>query len=106
MLHRRSAPKLRAAFENDGGWPLHIDATGEDGRGTLLVAFAGWRRWVLGAWKIPTERADAILPKLQDVTSLFGAPCAIMRDLGRAVTEAAQAGYPIGVCSKVCRLAK
>jgi hypothetical protein len=89
-LHRTSAPALRAALEADGGWPLHVDATGEDGRGTLLVAFAGWRRWVLGAWKIPTERADAILPKLQDVTSLFGAPCAIMRDLGRAVTEAAQ----------------
>jgi hypothetical protein len=89
-LHRTSAPALRATLEADGGWPLHIDATGEDGRGTLLVAFAGWRRWVLGSWKIPTERADAILPKLQDVTDLFGAPCAIMRDLGRAVTEAAQ----------------
>jgi hypothetical protein len=89
-LHRTSAAVLRATLEADGGWPLHIDATGEDGRGTLLVAFAGWRHWVLGAWKIPTERADAILPKLQDVTALFGAPCAVMRDLGRAVTEAAQ----------------
>ena len=98
ILHRSSAPQLRAALEDDGGWPLHIDATGEDGRGTLLVAFAGWRRWVLGAWKIPTERADAIVPKLQDVTSLFGAPCAIMRDLGRAVSEAAQAlGEALGI---------
>jgi len=89
-LHRTAAPALKAALQADGGWPLHVDASGEDGRGTLLVAFAGWRRWVLGAWKIPTERADAILPRLQDVVSLFGAPCAIMRDLGRAVTEAAQ----------------
>lgn len=87
-LHQARADDLRAALETDGGWPLHIDATGEDGRGTLLVAFAGWRRWVLGAWKIPTERAEVILPRLRGVLERCGAPCAIMRDLGRAVTDA------------------
>ena len=90
-LHCASAPALRAALAADGGWPLHIDASGEDGRGTLLVAFAGWRQWVLGAWKVPTERADAILPRLREVTFRFGAPCAIVRDLGRAMAEASQA---------------
>lgn len=88
-LHAVRAPELRAALASDGGWPLHLDATGEDGRGTLLVVFAGWRGWVLGAWKIPTERAYAILPKLHRVVDHFGAPCAIMRDLGRAVSQAA-----------------
>jgi hypothetical protein len=29
---------------------MHVDATGEDGRGTLLLVLAGWRQWVLGAW--------------------------------------------------------
>jgi len=52
------------------------------------VALAGWRRWVLGAWKIPTERSDVILPCLHQVVQLFGAPCAVMRDLGRAITLA------------------
>jgi hypothetical protein len=37
-LHREKTPALRAALEADGGWPLHIDATGEDGRGTLVTA--------------------------------------------------------------------
>jgi len=87
-LHLARADRLRAALDADGGWPMHVDATGEQGRGTLLVALAGWRRWVLGAWKIPTERADAILPRLQWVTRVFGAPCAAVRDLGHAVTEA------------------
>jgi hypothetical protein len=91
LLHEARAAALRAALEQDGGWPLHVDATGEDGRGTLLVAFAGWRRWVLGAWKVPTERAEVILPRLRAVTERFGAPCAIMRDLGRAVKDAANA---------------
>jgi hypothetical protein len=37
---------LDSPMETDGGWPLHVDAAGEDGHGTLLVAFSGWRRWV------------------------------------------------------------
>ena len=89
-LHHARAPDLRTALEKDGGWPLHIDATGEDGRGTLLVSYAGWRGWALGAWKIPTERANAVLPKLRAVEALFGAPCAVMRDLGKAMIEAAR----------------
>lgn len=89
-LHQRRSPSLRAALAQDGGWPMHIDATGEDGRGTLLVVYAGWRGWVLGSWKIPTERADAILPRLRQVAEGFGSPCAIMRDLGRAMIEASR----------------
>ncbi len=90
-LHHAPAPALRAALAAEGGWPLYLDATGEDGRGTLLVAFARRRQWVLGAWKVPTERADAILPRLREVTFRFGTPCAIARDLGRANLEASQA---------------
>ncbi len=88
-LHLKHMDRLRSLLISDGGWPLHIDATGEDGRGTLFVAFAGWRRWVLGAWKVPTERTDTVLPCLREIVRQFGAPCAIMRDLGRAMTSAA-----------------
>jgi hypothetical protein len=88
-LHWKSAPALRAVLHSDGGWPLHIDATGEDGRGTMVAAFAGWRGWVLNSWKAPTECAEFILPGIQEAAAAFGPPCAIMRDLGRAMTEAA-----------------
>lgn len=103
-LHEARGAKLRAALDGDGGWPLHIDATGENGRGTLLVAYAGWRGWVLGAWKVPTERADAILPRLRNVVGLFGPPCAIVRDLGKAMISAAndlvaKLGRPVPVLS-------
>lgn len=87
-LHNAHIDELRAAMRADGGWPMHVDATCEAGRGTLLVVYAGWRGWALGAWKVPTERADVILPRLHQIVGRFGAPCAIMRDLGRAVTLA------------------
>ena len=87
-LHQARAERLKTALASDGGWPMHVDATGEDGRGTLLLVMAGWRQWVLGAWKISTERAELILPCLHETVRTFGAPCAAMRDLGRAMTPA------------------
>ncbi len=87
-LHEYKSEPLRRALVNDGGWPLHIDATGENGRGMLLVARTGWRGWVLDSWKVPSERADVLLPHLRSVIGKFGAPCAIMRDLGRAIIPA------------------
>jgi len=103
-LHEARADRLRVALKSDGGWPLHVDATGENGRGTMLIAFAGWRGWVLGAWKIPTERADSVLPRLRELVDLFGPPCAIVRDLGRAMIPAvndlvAELGLPIPILS-------
>lgn len=89
-LHEAKAGPLKAVIDLGGGYVLHFDATCETGRGTLFVAYCGWRRWVLGAWKIPTERADAILPKLKGIEGRFGAPRAIMRDLGHAGAEAAE----------------
>lgn len=90
-LHNAKAVSIRSALVEGGGYALHIDATCETGRGTIFVGYCGWREWVLGAWKIPTERCDVILPKLQDIEARFGAPRSVMRDLGHAVTEAAEA---------------
>jgi hypothetical protein len=70
-LHRARADDIKAALESDGGWPLHVDATGEAGRGTVLAVIAGWREWVLGSWKISTERADLILPCLRQVARIL-----------------------------------
>ncbi len=90
-LHLARAPALREVLAADGGWPLQVDATGEAGRGTLLIACAGWRHWTLGAWKIPSESADALLPCFREVVARFGAPCAVIRDLGRAMIPAVAA---------------
>lgn len=87
-LHRARIPQLKALLDEDGGWPLHLDTTGEAGRGTTLVVIAGWRRWVLCSRKIATERADLVLPCLRQTVRRFGPPCAAVRDLGKAVTNA------------------
>jgi hypothetical protein len=87
-LHYARAESLKAALLSDGGWPMHVDATGEHGRGTLFVVMAGWRQWVLGAFKPATEKAELLVPCMLKTVHHFGVPCAAMRDLGRAVTQA------------------
>lgn len=89
-LHQRRREEIKKTLDQDGGWPLHIDATGEEGRGTLLVLYSGWRKWVLGAFKIPTEHAEAIKPCIETVVTWAAPPVAIVRDLGRAMIRACE----------------
>ena len=60
VLHLARAPALRAAMSE--GYPLHIDATRENGRGGLFVCMNGWRGWVLMATRIPSEHTDHLRP--------------------------------------------
>lgn len=97
-LHASRIKDIQRALLQDGGYPLHIDATTEDGKGTLLVAYAGWRGWVLGAWKIPSERVDAIAPHITEICEKFGEPCAIVRDLGQTMARAVEEAADKMVC--------
>jgi len=97
-LHASHTKDIKRALSQDGGYPLHVDATTEDGKGTLLVAYAGWRGWVLGAWKIPSERVDAIAPHITEVCEEFGEPLAIVRDLGKTMARAVEEAAGRMVC--------
>ncbi len=66
------------------GYPLHIDATNEYGKGGLFLCMDGWRGWVLHAAKIATENAEELRPAIDKTLSLFGDPIAVVRDLGSA----------------------
>jgi hypothetical protein len=88
-LHHARSKALRTALASDGGWPMHVDATGEHGRGTLFIVMGGWRQWVLGAWKVATENAELLLPCMRETVRSFGVPYAIMRDMGGAVPRQA-----------------
>ena len=88
-LHRQRAPALRAAMQH--GYPLHLDATCDQGRGGLLLCRDGWRGWVLHAARIRSENAAELQPALQATLDDFGPPLAIVRDLGSAMAKAVAA---------------
>jgi len=79
---------LRRELDTDGGYWVHVDATGENGRGTTVAVYAGKRHWVLDVAKISTENADELLTVLRRVVERFGIPLAIMSDMGKAVLSA------------------
>lgn len=99
-LHLARAPALRAAMHE--GYPLHIDATCENGKGGLFVCMNGWRGWVLMAARIPSENADDMRPVVKKTVELFGDPIATVRDLGdagaNALDELRQRAIPDLVC--------
>ena len=99
-LHLARVPQLRAA--QAPGYPLHIDATCEHGKGGLFVCMDGWRGWVLVAGRIPSEHEDHLRPLIEKTTSLFGEPIAVVRDMGtggaKAVTPLREKAIPDLIC--------
>lgn len=99
-LHLARASALRAAMPE--GYPLHIDATCEHGRGGLFVCMNGWRGWVLMAARIPSEHTDHLRPVVDKTIELFGEPIATVRDLGEAGANALDGLRGCGVPDLVC----
>ena len=101
-LHLIRAPYLRAAIEKQGGYPLHLDATNDHGKGGLFVCMDGFRGWVLVSGKIPSEHEDHLRPLVEKTVSLFGHPLSTMRDLMKAgprtVASIRESGKPDLVC--------
>ena len=99
-LHLARAPQLRHAMR--AGYPLHIDATCEHGKGGLFVCMDGWRGWVLMAARIPSEHEDYLRPCVERTATLFGCPIATVRDMGEGVAKAVAALRTAGVPDFVC----
>jgi hypothetical protein len=99
-LHLARAPQLRAILVN--GYPLHLDATCELGKGGLFVCMDGWRGWVLVAGRIPSEHADHLRPLVERTTQLFGDPVATVQDMGKggakAISTLREKGIPDLIC--------
>jgi len=99
-LHLARVPQLRAA--QAPGYPLHIDATCEHGKGGLFVCMDGWRGWVLVAGRIPSEHEDHLRPLVEKTTRLFGEPIAVVRDLGTGGAKAVAPLREKGIADLIC----
>ena len=101
VLHLVRSPHLKAVLQ-EWGYPLHIDATSEHGKGGLFVCMDGFRKWVLCVGKIESESEEHLKPFVERTIELFGDPIATVRDLGQpgknAVAHLGQRGIPDFVC--------
>jgi hypothetical protein len=99
-LRLARVPELRGAMQQ--GYPLHLDATCEHGKGGLFVCMDGWRGWVLMAARIPSEHEDYLRPWVEKTAALFGAPIATVRDMGEGVGKAVAPLRARGVPDFIC----
>ena len=99
-LHLARVAQLRAALGE--GYPLHIDATCEHGKGGLFVCMDGWRGWVLVAGRIPSEHEDHLRPLVEQTTRLFGEPIAVVRDMGTGGAKAVAALREKSIPDLIC----
>jgi hypothetical protein len=99
-LHLARVPKLRRAMRD--GYPLHLDATCEYGKGGLFVCMDGWRGWVLMATRIPSEHEDYCRPLVEKTAALFGDPIATVRDMGEGMAKAVAPLRARGVPDFIC----
>jgi hypothetical protein len=94
IAHQQSSEAIREAMRRNGGYVLHLDGT-FDGHGPLLMSgIDSITQVVLANAKLPSERADKIVPFLQDIQRAFGDPLALVHDMGASILVAVAQVFP------------
>ena len=105
LAHRQSASRLREAMSLHGGYLLHLDATYEDQSPLLMTGIDAVMEIVLGNIKLPSEKADGIVPFLRQLNASFGPPLALVHDMSKGILRSIQQVIP-GVPDYICQYAE
>ena len=94
LAHRRCAARLQQAMSLQGGYILHLDATYEAKSPMLMTGMDAVMEIVLGNIKLPSEKADGIVPFLRQLKQCFGPPLASVHDMSKGILAAIQEVFP------------
>lgn len=94
IAHRQSTPKINQALQRNGGYILHLDATHEADAPALMTGLDSLSEFVLGNVKLPSERADHIIPFLKRLRGEYGTPVACVHDMGTGICKAVTEVFP------------
>lgn len=101
LAHRQSAPRLNKAMRAQGGYILHLDGTCEGGGPMLMSSLDSISQIVLGSVKVPSEKAEQLVPFLKDIKARYGVPIAAVHDMGPGILAAIKEVFP-GVPDFIC----
>lgn len=101
LAHRRCTQRLRQAISLQGGYILHLDATYEDKSPLLMTGFDAVMEIVLGNIKLPSEKAEGIVPFLRRLQECFGPPLALVHDMSKGILSAVAEVFP-GIPDFIC----
>jgi len=101
LAHKESRSKIKDLFSLRGGYILHLDGTCEGDSPHLMSALDEIAQIVLDNIKIPSEKADKIIPFLRRIKDSYGIPLALVHDMGTGILSAVKEVFP-GVCDYIC----
>ena len=94
IAHRQAAPTIKQAMRAKGGYILHLDATCGGKEPLLMSSLDSISQIVLGNVKLPSEKAQTIIPFLEHIKQLFGEPIASVHDMGAGIINAVAEVFP------------
>lgn len=94
MAHRESRQRMRRAMALRGGYILHLDGTCEGDSPHLFSGLDGIAELVLDNIKLPSEKADLLIPFLRQIKQQYGAPIALVHDMGKGIILAIREVFP------------
>ena len=94
LAHRRQAEKIKHAMQTKGGYILHLDSTCDGNSPMLMTGLDSVSNIVLGSVKLPSEKAEKIIPFIRELIGLFGDPLAVVHDMGSGIMKAVATVLP------------
>jgi uncharacterized protein YbaR (Trm112 family) len=94
IAHEQAAPAIKQAMHARGGYILHLDATCDGKEPFLMSSLDSISQIVLGNVKLPSEKAETIIPFLEQIKRLFGEPVASVHDMGKGILRAVAKVFP------------
>ncbi|NQU65053.1 MAG: transposase [SAR324 cluster bacterium] len=94
IAHQQCADRIKQAMQLKGGYIFHLDGTCEGQSPLLMSGLDSLSEIVLGNVKLPSEKADKIIPFLKDIKEKFGVPLALVHDMGKAILNAVAKVFP------------
>jgi len=101
LAHKESRGKIKDLLLSRGGYILHLDGTCDGDSPHLMSALDEIAQIVLDNIKIPSEKADKIIPFLRRIKQSYGIPVALVHDMGAGILSAVKEVFP-GVADYVC----
>jgi len=101
LAHKESRSKINELLFLRGGYILHLDGTCEGDSPHLMSALDEIAQIVLDNIKIPSEKADKIIPFLRRIKQSYGIPLALVHDMGAGILSAVKEVLP-GVADYIC----
>lgn len=94
IAHQQSRQRLKQFMSLKGGYILHLDGTCEGDSPHIFTGMDGIAELVLDTIKLPSEKADRIIPFFKKMKAQYGDPIALVHDMGKGILSAVSAVFP------------